>query len=147
MRTSEDRAARLAAIRERVAAATPGPWGWRGNKDAQQIILYRLAGWGDVVMSFARWGMQRARPHFVTDGIIREPQWVMGPPHHPWQIDGIDHPDARFIEHSREDVDWLLGELAVAESRAEHAEASCRRLIDQHGTFPDLGYKSELKGL
>jgi hypothetical protein len=78
-------------------------------------------------MDFWRWGTQSAQPCFVTDGIIRKPEWVMGPPHHPWEIVGIDHPDARFIEHSREDVGWLLGEV---ERLGEIAESW--RILEAH---------------
>lgn len=109
--TDDERAARLAAIAGRASTATPGPWRWKGNKDSNAIYLMRARAWGDVVMAFFRWGMQSAQPRFCTDGLIVKPKWAMGPPHHPWEIVGIDHPDARFIEHSREDIDWLLGEV------------------------------------
>lgn len=111
--SDDERAVRLAAIAGRAAAATPGPWRWKGNKDANQIHLFRARGWGDVVMAFYRWGMQNAQPRFVEDGLIVKPKWAMGPEHHPWEIVGIDHPDARFIEHSREDIDFLLGEVGT----------------------------------
>lgn len=99
---------RLAEIRARAEAATPGPWRWKGNKHSHSICLFRARAWGDVVMAFFRWGVQSAQPRFVVDGVIVKPQWRMGPSHHPWEIVGIDHPDAIFIERSREDIDYLL---------------------------------------
>lgn len=141
--TTDDRAARLAAIKERAEAATPGPWGFRGNKDAQQITLFRLRAWGDVVMDFRRWGMQSAQPRFVTNGIIRKPQWVMGPDHHPWEIVGIDHPDARFIEHSRSDIDFLLGEVARADTLLDGANKRARIVLDALNVWRERALAAE----
>lgn len=119
---SEERATRLAAIRERVAAATPGPWCWRGNKSAKDIQLQSIPGVNGnrllSVMTFWRWGMQSAMPGFRDERqVLRKPAWVIPQPWNDWLIGGIDHPDARFIEHSREDVEWLADELAAMEER------------------------------
>jgi hypothetical protein len=65
-------------------------------------------------MTFWRWGMQGAMPVFRDERqVLRKPIFVTPPEHrhHPWMISAIDHPDARFIEYSREDVDWLLAEV------------------------------------
>jgi hypothetical protein len=99
-------------IRARWAAATRGPWAWRGNKDSKTIdLLSARSAWGDVVLDFQRWGLQGARPCFNTDGLIVRPDWIMGPPHHPWEIVGIDHPDAIAIAAAPADVAALLAEV------------------------------------
>lgn len=113
-----ERAARIAEIRGREAAATPGPWRWRGNLSVQDIELQSIPGREGnsllSVMSFFRWGMQSAMPYFRDmQQVLRKPVWVIPIAHHEWQVEGIDHPDARFIEHSREDVAWLLSEVGT----------------------------------
>lgn len=101
----------LKAIEERAAKATPGPWCWTGNMTCQQIWLARRHAWGDIVMDFVRWGMQRAMPRFNTDGILEKAKLVRPQAHNAWMISDIDHPDAQFIAHSRKDVDDLLAEV------------------------------------
>lgn len=113
MTSNEDRAARLAAIAERAASATQGPWRWRGTASSHHIMLQAQISMRPVVMDFVRWGTQSARPVFVTDGLIVRPPWVLPEFWNPWKIEGIDHPDARFIEHSRSDIDFLLGEVGT----------------------------------
>jgi hypothetical protein len=115
--------ARLAAIRERAAAATPGPWRWRGVLSSKSIELQSIPGRNGnrllSVMTFWRWGMQSAMPVFRDEQqVLRKPNFTRPPErkHHDWYIGGIDHPDARFIEHSREDIDFLLGEVARLEA-------------------------------
>jgi hypothetical protein len=102
-------------IRARWAAATPGPWGWRGNRDAQDITLSAHRSWFPIVMDFWRWGMRDARPIFRDRDrdVLYKPEFTRPPghEHHPWLIDGIDHPDARFIAASWADVRDLLAEV------------------------------------
>lgn len=112
--TTDERAARLAAIAERAAAATPGPWRWRGNLTAKGIELRSIARGRCTVMDFVRWGMQAATPRFIdAEKIMRRPRLIPSAPHNAWDIVAIDHPDARFIEHSRADIDFLLGEVGT----------------------------------
>jgi hypothetical protein len=118
--TDDERAARLAAIRERAEQAAPGPWRWRGNISrwgGGDVYLSALVHLRPIVMTFRRWGMQDARPVFrdAERDLLVNGEFVIPYEHHPWEIGGIDHPDARFIERSREDIDWLLGQVGTTE--------------------------------
>jgi hypothetical protein len=127
---SEDRAARLAAIKERADQATPGPWRWRGYTSSQAVYLQAVNVFlRPLVMGFRRWGMQSAQPEFNDDGIMQRPRYTvpLGQEHNDYLIGGIDHPDARFIEHSRADVDFLLSEV---ERLGEIAESW--HLLEEH---------------
>jgi hypothetical protein len=63
---ADDLTAELGKISDREQAATPGPWGWFGNTDAQSIYLATKR-WGRfTVMGFRRWGMNSARPVFAV---------------------------------------------------------------------------------
>lgn len=107
----------LRAIRDREQAATLGPWRWRGNTTGHHLELRSLVGWKHRVMTFWRWGMQGAQPYFLSDdkGMVKPPKLVPSAPHNAWDIVAIDHPDARFIEHAREDIPRLLAHLEALE--------------------------------
>lgn len=113
--TTDERAARLAAIAERAAARTPGRWRWRGHASAHSVSLQAIDRLCDYVLSFKRWGMQGAIPWFQRDpkdsAGIQRAKLIPRTHYDPWTIVGIDHPDARFIEHAPEDIDFLLGEV------------------------------------
>lgn len=114
---------RLQEIRARCQAATPGPWRWRGNLSGKCLRLTALIGLRPIVMSFERWGMQSARPVFRNErDVMVRPPLVPSAPHNPWDIIAIDHPDARFIEHARQDVDDLLAEVERLRQRTEPSE-------------------------
>lgn len=103
----------IEAIRAREQAATPGPWRWRGNGSGKEMWLQAVGGLRDTVMTFRRWGMRGAQPVFRVDGILHAgTEFLVRPQsHNPWLITGINHPDAIFIEHAREDVKTLLAEI------------------------------------
>ncbi|MFJ4847599.1 hypothetical protein [Streptomyces sp. NPDC088733] len=121
--TSDERAARIKEITTRTEAAYPGPWRWRGNTEARHMRLQSPHGGGMTVMDFDRWGMQGAQPRFAIDRMMHKAEelvtyevhrldWVdKSEPPYRADIDGIDHPDAEFIAHAREDIPFLLGEL------------------------------------
>lgn len=79
---TDDRAARLAAIRERVAKATPGPWDHGGS-----------------TVDGGEWVWERSG-HATGD-----------PDAPDTRVCDAGSRDAAFIAHAREDVPWLLGEL------------------------------------
>jgi len=126
--------AELAAIEARVQAATAGPWRWRGHASGHQstFSLRSLAKGKQTVMTFRRWGWQGAQPVFQVDGILRPAiDFMIQPePHNPYLVTGIDHPDAVFIEHARDDVErlcaevrWLQHELlAITSERDDYLE-------------------------
>jgi len=106
---------RLEEIRARAQAATPGRWRWRGNACGHFVSLVAIDRLADYVLSFRRWGLQGTVPWFQRSttesaGIVRA-KLIPRTHYDHSTIVGIDHPDARFIEHSREDIDWLLSEV------------------------------------
>ncbi|NVJ05259.1 hypothetical protein HUW63_08415 [Myxococcus sp. AM001] len=117
---------KLATIRERHAAASRGPWYWSGYTRGQQLGLHgpRMSS----VMEFWRWGMQSAQPVFCVDGILRDVSELTAPDTNPHRgrITAINHPDARFIASSWEDVRDLLAHITSITAREhsanEHAE-------------------------
>lgn len=94
-------------MRADIEAGTPGPWGWEVNLSCQQVELCGGKGGTDLtVMSFVRWGMQRAAPMFWKwmGNTADEPKRadavavpVKGREHHENWFRRIDHPDARRI--------------------------------------------------
>lgn len=124
----------LQEIRDRAAAATNGPWHWAGNTDTRWVALCH---WGQTgresVMDFERWGMQSATPRFhvpddywmrpahenVVYAVAPEATSRKDPKVYRADVAGIRHPDAIFLEHSRGDVDSLLGMIDKIRARAE----------------------------
>jgi len=103
---------RLEEIRERHRRATPGPWRWRGNASSYDVHLRSLRSPLYVVLDYIRWGFQGCIPVFRDEeNILRKAKLIPSAPHNAWDIVAIDHPDARAIEHSWEDIDWLLHEV------------------------------------
>lgn len=116
----------IEAIRQRAAAAMPGPWFWWGNVDVQNISLMgRMAGRPGMmtVMDFTRWGMQSAQPQFCdARGLLvkasADPMPIyqvcpeattrQDPRVYRGDFLALRHPDATFIAHARQDIDDLL---------------------------------------
>lgn len=114
----------LNEIRAREQAATPGPWEWKiwvgfkviddeGEEQELCTDVY-LHNNEKVAMSFMKYGiagapafpskrhiMERADKFF--DKSTREQA--------PVALNYINHPNADFIAHAREDIPWLLGEV------------------------------------
>ena len=103
----------LKAIRTRENAATPGNWQWNINTSLKQI---RLDNGRCVVMGFLRYGTDSAAPAFLIDGLIKRAdkfaKSIPGLEHHIGYDDYIDHPDAEFIAHARQDIPALLEHIA-----------------------------------
>lgn len=127
----------LEAIEARANAATEGPWHWAGNTDVNRIYLATwVPGMGRcTVMDFSRWGMQSARPRFSEDLMMvnadkravyevapeaksRDDQRVYRA-----DIVGIDHPDAEFIAHARQDVPAMLERIREQEAELARLRA------------------------
>lgn len=102
---------KLEEIRTRHEAASVGPWRWRGNTSSNDVHLRAIVSPLNVVLDYVRWGLQGCVPVFREDGVLRKAKLIPSAPHNPWDIVAIDHPDARAIEHSWEDIDWLLAEV------------------------------------
>jgi len=103
---------RLSEIKERVQKATKGPWRWNLNDKSKHIYLEACISGFEYVMDFVRWGMCDAIPRFKSgDTMTRACEFgkvVPGHGHHANWFKTIDHPDADFIAHAREDVPWLV---------------------------------------
>lgn len=105
---------RLEEITARFAAASKGPYRWRANTSARDAHLVSQVSPRNVVLGFERWGVQSARPVFLSArGILEPPKMIPSAPHNAWDIVAFDHPDARFLEHSWEDIGYLVSELAT----------------------------------
>lgn len=123
----------LESIERREAAATPGPWRWEVSLKSKQISLNGGKPRYDLtVMDFERWGMAGARPRLLerssghglmlmtsADKFAAE---VPGREHHREWFQTLNHPDAEFIAHARQDVSAL-----VAEVKSLRAEVDTRR--------------------
>jgi hypothetical protein len=114
---------RLKEIKDRADAATFGPWGWFGS--GKEPYLATHTGGRVFVMMPRRSGMNGATifwqgPDFAicptTDFAVKEREYRE-------QLDGyhdgIDHPDAKFIAHAREDIPALLAHIAELEAQLE----------------------------
>ena len=97
-------------IRAQMAALdghTPGPWDWEVSRSSRQVELCGGKNAHDLtVMSFVRWGMNKAAPVFwfwrgnVSDEPKRADALATPAPgreHHADWFQRIDHPDARLI--------------------------------------------------
>ncbi|MBZ4371447.1 hypothetical protein [Corallococcus sp. AS-1-6] len=114
---------KLAAIRARHAAASRGPWRWFGYLRTREVSL---EGGRDTVMDFTRWGMSGAQPRWSVKGILEKLADLVVPDTTPGRgrVTDINHPDARFIAASWEDVRDLLGMVdALQQSLREEREA------------------------
>lgn len=150
----------LEVIRERMQRSTPGPWGWFGNTAYQGVYLATRR-WGrHIVMDFMRWGMQNAQPVFyaredpsaIAEGRVANgrhqpaskiPIYEVAPSAldkndgnvYREDIIGLRNADADFIAHSREDIEWLVGEvdrlqrLVDAGTAAGAADGQALRLV------------------
>lgn len=114
---------RMAAIRAREAAATPGPWIWRtGEKFTTRLMSAKNM--GQYVMTFIRRGMQSADVRFNVNGIMRSAHTISVPRREgdaDWDDRTLDHPDAVFIAHARADIPYLLARNAALEAALEEA--------------------------
>jgi hypothetical protein len=161
MRRRKQMDKRLEEIKARAEAATPGPWMWDIRHKNRIMQLTTTHSGRYYIMDFVRWGLQDACPRFqvyekysgpVTErkshGMERADKMVKplpGREHHFGYEDKIEHPDAVFIEHSKEDVDFLLAHIAAltaaleaAEKRAEAAEADLDALARDNVDACDL---------
>ncbi len=117
----------IAAIRQRAADATPGPWSWQGNVENWTIRLAtynRRPGHGEsTVMDFVRWGMKGAVPRFQNEHSFMDkagddpmPVYEVCPNAtsrdeacvYRGDFFELRHPDAVFIASARQDIDDLL---------------------------------------
>ena len=133
----------LKEIRDRAAAATPGPWQWFGNWDFREVYLATVNYGRRYVLGFRRWGMQGAQPVFRSkpgDGATlqtasevpifevcrsatsRDDQRV-----YRGDLVGFRNADAEFIASARQDVDDLLARIDAVEAIcARHEEGATR---------------------
>lgn len=100
---------RLADVRERAAVATPGPWMWFTDSRYGDYLATPDRGRLFILKPFRK-GMQGATVRFRGGPAMRE---------------GVDHPDAVFIAHARDDVDHLL-------RCVDHLLGEVRELVDLH---------------
>jgi hypothetical protein len=130
--------AELDAIRERCEKATPGPWMWDISTANKECTLATAHSGKYYVMGFARWGTQGACPTFQefekyegpvtgreSKGMSRADSLAKSLPgkeHHKGFDDYIDHPDAIFIAHAKNDMEALLAEIDCLRKEESHAK-------------------------
>lgn len=131
-------------IAARHAAATRGPWGWRGNLDTHNIHLRSLApdSMRPDVLRFHRSGFSGGKPVFnVPEGdrgfinvhtadlvvfdVCRSCTDRYDTRVYRRDIVGIRHPDAELIAHSWEDIDVLLRRVRALEAELAAAREVC----------------------
>jgi predicted transcriptional regulator len=123
-------------IRERAAAATPGPWGWFGHAKNDMYLATTHSG-RQYVMSTRRKGMQGAEFEFQDEGeshgmlhpaselaifeVCPEATSIKDKRVYRDNITGFRSANATFIAHARQDVDDLLKYIAVLEAELDQA--------------------------
>lgn len=112
-------------LRRLAEAATRGQWRWRLNRTCREVVLESTCRGYEVVIDFARWGMNGAKPRFrkQTDaGILMTPAEefaadVPGREHHSHWHQTLNHPDAAHIAACCPDVVLsLLREIELLRS-------------------------------
>ena len=124
---------RLEHLQAMVDASTPGTWRWFGNARCQNIYLATVERGRQLIMQFKRWGTQSAQPTFQVhdekgDGwmlpSVEVLQFEVGDRDivgygaankhgsvYRYDIEGINHPDAKLIQESRTAISELLDEV------------------------------------
>jgi hypothetical protein len=117
---------RLAEITARESKATKGPWQWFGELKCHSIYLATVDRGREYVMRFVRWGMGSAQPTFQVHrgklGIMVKASELVDAKEYSGEVVGFDHPDADFVANARQDIPFLLAELAKARRVNEAAE-------------------------
>jgi len=140
----------LEAIEAREKAATPGPWVWEIRAATRQAYLWTTHSGRYYVMGFQRWGMNSAAPTFQvyekcqgpvdergSKGMFRADSLTKSLPGKEYNVgydDYLDHPDAEFIAHARQDIPALIAEnkrlSAEVESVKRERDAAIADLLD-----------------
>ena len=84
-------------IRERAEAATPGPWEWKKMLPPSERLT-------SLRSTTAFYEEYKGVPRSVLK-----------------RLDDMDEADAEFIAHAREDIPWLLSEVAALSARLSDA--------------------------
>jgi hypothetical protein len=135
---------RLAEIRARLDAATPGPWGWNSyngvysgpliQADARLEAEHEAAGapWDEDGEPSGEW-----RSRFADVA----PRVCSVPPSYGDTATGRHAADAQFIAHARADIPWLLEQLAAQTARLTALERACYQEVPEGGphTFSGFG--------
>jgi len=131
-------------IRAHHRSVTPGPWGWFGNLDVQNLYLASRRG-RNVVMDFVRWGAARAQPRFPVNRLmvkaVELPVFEVAPTAiSRWDsrvyradVIGVRHPDADFLARSWEYVDVLLAEVARLQAALANPPAPPGGVVEAAG--------------
>lgn len=143
---------RLEEIKAANKARTPGKWYWFGYVQNKDLAIETFApGTGGVreVMSFRRWGMQRAQPVFwdpkerllveAKEKLIITDQDSCHP-----KMRGVDVPDAKFMVDAPQYVTELLELVEQQKARIDELEKSA--LADMANMAQLLGVYDDYEG-
>jgi hypothetical protein len=86
---------------ESARKATRGQWFWTGYVGDFCLSLVSTARWRPIVMSFARWGMQRAQPMFRDadrDLLVPAKETFRYKDYGANEVLDAKHPDAKYME-------------------------------------------------
>lgn len=106
---------RIAAIRARLEAATPGPWWWC------PVGEQRAPAETDEDHVYGAWWLFGPLRRERKNGIPR-PQTVLEAHYDAWQTydtPRVSQADADFIAHAPDDIAFLLAEVTARRLRAE----------------------------
>ncbi|WP_163869534.1 hypothetical protein [Myxococcus eversor] len=140
MSTSATWTEKLAVIRARHAAATKGPWFWFGYLRSRSVGLHVRG--ATSVIEFSRWGTQGAQPLFSVEGILTDLPELVVPDTATGRgrVTDINHPDARFIAASWEDVRALLTRVDELEAQVAAPPAPATPVVWQYALRNDAGH-------
>ena len=109
--TSED--ARIAQIQERTEKATKGPWVWRDCYDSGDCKLHQSEG-----LDADCENIDAGRIELQAEGSTVVKVWAAFADDSGLEV---SRDDARFIEHAREDIPYLLDRVAALTQALEEA--------------------------
>ena len=119
---------RISEIRARCDAATPGPWKWKMWTGCLKDVY--LAGSEKVAMSFGRYGRSGGAPYFPHNGLMTRVDKLFTRAQKKERkfsfFDFLNHPNAEFIAHAREDLPWALDIIAAQQAEIDRLSAAQR---------------------
>lgn len=127
---------RLKEIKDRLDAVPSGPWSWMGHRKSSMYLGNWQSGLGKcTVMDFVRKGMHDAQPRFPIDMLMHKAdELAVQEVEYRDDIVDIDHPVAKFLASSAEDVDWLIRRVEELEHHLSPRPAANPPITGKYAT-------------